>query len=43
LGPHRQSISGDAEYDAEAVLGYVFHDLKAKPFIPYNPRSPQGK
>lgn len=43
LGLHPESISGDAEYDAESILGYIFHDLGAKPFIPYNPRSPQDK
>ncbi len=38
-----QSVSGDAEYDAEAVLKHIVHKLKAKPFIPYNPRNTQDK
>jgi hypothetical protein len=43
LGLQPESISGDAEYDVEAILGYILHDLKAKPFIPYNPRNAQDK
>jgi hypothetical protein len=38
-----QSVSGDAEYDAEAILKHIVHTLKAKPFIPYNPRNAQDK
>lgn len=37
------SVSGDAEYDVEAILKYIVHTLQAKPFIPYNPRNAQDK
>lgn len=39
LGLHPQSICGDAEYDVEALLRFILQDLKAKAFIPYNPRN----
>ena len=39
LDLHPQSVSGDAEYDAQAVLRYIVQNLKAKPFIAYNPRN----
>jgi len=38
-----QSVTGDAEYDVEALLKYIFDTLKAKAFIPYNPRNAQDK
>lgn len=38
-----QSVSGDMEYDTEAILKHIVHDLKAKPFIPYHPRNVQDK
>lgn len=34
-----ESISGDAEYDVEAILRYIQQELKAEAFIPYNPRN----
>ena len=37
------SVSGDAEYDVEAILKHIVHTLKARPFIPYNPRNAQDK
>jgi hypothetical protein len=43
LGLHPQSISGDAEYDVEALLRYIVHDLKAKPFMAYNRRNAQDQ
>jgi hypothetical protein len=39
LGLHPESICGDAEYDVEALLRYILQELKAKAFIPYNPRN----
>ncbi|MBU4212321.1 MAG: transposase [Verrucomicrobia bacterium] len=36
-----ESVSGDAEYDVEAILKHIVHTLQAKPFIPYNPRNKQ--
>ena len=38
-----ESVSGDAEYDSEAILRHIVHTLHAGPFIPYNPRSAQDK
>jgi len=38
-----QSVSGDTEYDTEAILKHIVHVLKAKPFIPYHPRNVQDK
>ncbi|NCC62399.1 MAG: DDE transposase [Verrucomicrobiae bacterium] len=38
-----ESVSGDAEYDSEAILRHIVHTLHANPFIPYNPRSAQDK
>jgi len=43
FGLHPLSISGDAEYDVEALLRYIFQDLHAQPFIPLNPRNAQDK
>lgn len=43
LGLHPQSITADAEYDAETILRYILNDLNAKPFIASNPRSAQDK
>jgi hypothetical protein len=43
FGVHFQSVTGDAEYDAEPILKYIIHTLKARPFIPYNPRNTQDK
>lgn len=38
-----QSVSGDAEYDAEAILKHIVYTLKAKPFIAINPRHVQSQ
>ena len=35
------SVAGDAEYDAEAILRHIVHELEAQPFIPRNPRRAQ--
>jgi hypothetical protein len=43
LGWHPQALAGDAQYDVEALLRSLFDDLKAKPFIPDNPRNAQDK
>ena len=37
------SVSGDAEYDVEAILKHIVHTLTSRPFIPYNPRNAQDK
>jgi hypothetical protein len=37
------SVCADAEYDVEALLRYIIHQLKARPFIPRNLRSTQDK
>jgi hypothetical protein len=41
LDLHPESICGDAEYDAESLLRYIVHDLKAQPFMAYNRRNVQ--
>jgi hypothetical protein len=38
LALHPESVCGDSEYDVEAILRYILHDLKAKAFVPQNPR-----
>ena len=38
-----ESVTADTEYDAEALLHHIFHDLNAQPFIPHNPRSEKDK
>jgi len=38
-----ESVTGDAEYDVEEILKHIIHTLKARPFIPYNPRNAQDK
>lgn len=38
-----QSVTGDAEYDVEALLKHIFHNIEAKVFIPYNARNAQDK
>ncbi len=43
FGLQFESVSGDAEYDVEAILKHIFHTLKARPFIPYNPRHAEDK
>jgi len=43
FGLQFESVSGDAEYDVEAILKHILHTLQAKPFIPYNPRNAQDK
>jgi hypothetical protein len=43
FGLHFQSVSGDAEYDVEGILKHIVLTLKARPFIPYNPRNAQDK
>jgi hypothetical protein len=37
FGLNYQSVSGDAEYDAERILRYIQETLKANAVIPYNP------
>lgn len=36
---HPQSVCADCEYDVEAILRYILQELKAKAFIPQNPRN----
>jgi hypothetical protein len=36
-----KSVLGDANYDTEAILSYIFHEMKASPVIPRNPRNQQ--
>jgi hypothetical protein len=38
-----QSVCADAEYDFDKLLRYIVETLKAKPFIPYNPRNKQDQ
>jgi hypothetical protein len=38
-----KSVSADAEYDVEAILKHIIRTLKARPFIPYNPRNAQDR
>lgn len=39
FGLHPASVCGDSEYDVEAILRYILQQLKAKAYIPYNPRN----
>ncbi len=41
LGLHPESICCDAAYDVESILRYIVVDLKAKAFVPRNPRQTQ--
>ena len=41
LGLHPQSVCCDAEYDAEPILRYILQDLKARAYVPRNPRRTQ--
>jgi hypothetical protein len=43
FGLRFDSVSGDAEYDVEAILKHIVHVLRARPFVPYNPRNAQDK
>jgi hypothetical protein len=43
FGLQFKSVTGDAEYDSEAILKHIVYTLKARPFIPYNPRNTQDK
>jgi len=38
FGLHYQSVCGDAEYDAERILRYIQEHLKAKAYVPRNPK-----
>jgi len=33
-----QAVTADANYDVEEILSYIFHEIKAMPAIPRNPR-----
>jgi hypothetical protein len=43
FGLQFESVSGDAEYDAQAILKHIAHTLQSKPFIPCNPSHMQNK
>jgi transposase len=34
-----ESVTADANYDTEEILSYIFHEMKAMPVIPKNPRA----
>ncbi len=36
-------VLGDANYDSESTLKFIFEDMKAKAFIPMNPRNTQNE
>ena len=36
-----KNVIGDANYDTEEILSYIFHEMRAAPVIPRNPRSKQ--
>jgi len=36
-----KAITADANYDAEEILSYIYHGIKAMPVIPKNPRGPK--
>lgn len=36
-----KAITADANYDAEEILSYIYHEIKAMPVIPKNPRGPK--
>ena len=36
-----EAVTADANYDTEEILSYIFHEMKAMPVIPKNPRGPQ--
>jgi hypothetical protein len=38
LGLQYQSVTGDAEYDAESILQHIVQNCHASPYIPLNPR-----
>jgi len=38
-----ENVLGDANYDTEDILSYIFHEMKAAPVIPRNPRRAQHK
>ena len=33
-----KAVTADANYDSEEILSYIFHEIKAMPVIPKNPR-----
>jgi hypothetical protein len=37
-----KAVTGDAEFDVEDILEFIFHNLKAMPVIPHNPRNEQN-
>jgi len=41
LGLQYDSVTADAEYDSEAILRHIVHELDALPFIARNPRRAQ--
>lgn len=36
-----KSVTADANYDTEEILSFIFHEIKASPVIPKNPRGPK--
>ena len=36
-----KAVTADANYDTEEILSYIFHEMKAMPVIPKNPRGPR--
>ena len=42
FGFEYQTVTGDAEYDAESILRHIVHDLEARPLIPLNPSHVQN-
>ena len=36
-----KAVTADANYDSEEILSYIFHEMKAIPVIPKNPRGPK--
>lgn len=38
---HIKAVTADANYDTEEILSYIFHEMKAMPVIPKNPRGPK--
>jgi len=38
-----QAVTADANYDVEEILSYIFHEIKAMPVIPRNPRGHHQK
>lgn len=38
LGISPQGVIGDAAFDSQEILGFIVNDVKARPYIPRNPR-----